>query len=227
MLYIVKYSLRRVKMIVTNQSVFYSASYAGSKDWLKAVEDAKECIRLNPQFVKGYYRLATAQLELEEYDLAQATIKQGLAIDANNNPLLKVLKTIKQAKKAATTAVYVPQKKLDSGTSRELYDLQVQNSQTTREYNTVQANLNKTKREHQMHEITLDELKASPSSGGYYRSVGKTFFKCTRGDVLVYLKSNMENEKKREADLTQKLDYLDRRIKSQQQNMQELASSGE
>ena len=58
------------------------------------MEDAKECIRLLPQFVKGYYRLATAQLALEEYDAAQATIKQGLVMDANNAPLLKLLTTI-------------------------------------------------------------------------------------------------------------------------------------
>jgi chaperonin cofactor prefoldin len=197
------------------------------KDWAKAVEDSKECIRVNPQFVKGYYRLATAQLELEDYDLARATIKQGLALDANNNQLLKVLRSIKQAKKAATTAVYAPQKKLDTATSRELYDLQVQHSQTTREYNTVQANLTKTQREHRMHQVTLGELEASPSSGGYYRTIGKMFIKSTRDHVLDHLKSNMEDEQKKESDLTQKMEYLERRSKSQEQNMQELASSGE
>ena len=197
------------------------------KDWVKAVEDAKDCIRLNPQFVKGYYRLAIAQLELEDYDLAQATIKQGLALDANNNQLLKVLRTIKQKKKAATTAVYAPQKKLDTATSRELRDLQVQNFQTSKEYNAVQANLGKTQREFKMYKVTLDELEANPSTGGYYRSIGKIFMKSTRDRVLEHLKSTMEGEQKKEIDLTQKMEYLERRIKSQEQNMQELVSSGE
>ena len=197
------------------------------KDWVKAVEDSKDCIRLNPQFVKGYYRLAIAQLELEDYDLAQATIKQGLALDANNNQLLKVLRTIKQKKKAATTAVYAPQKKLDTATSRELRDLQVQNFQTSKEYNAVQANLGKTQREFKMYKVTLDELEANPSTGGYYRSIGKIFMKSTRDRVLEHLKSTMEGEQKKEIDLTQKMEYLERRIKSQEQNMQELVSSGE
>ena len=215
------------KLLFDAKTKMRSASYAGTKDWTKAVEDAKECIRLNPQFVKGYYRLATAQLEMEEYDLAQATIKQGLTLDANNNQLLKVLRAIKQARKAATTAVYAPQKKLDTAASRELYDLQVQHSQASREYNTVQANLNKTQREHKMNEITLQELEANPSSGGYYKSVGKIFMKSTSDRVLDNLKSSMEEQKKKETDLKQKIEYLERRIKSQEQNMQELASSGE
>ena len=95
--------------------------------------------------MKGYYRLATAQLEQEEYDLATSTIKQGLALDANNTQLLKVLRNIKQAKKmkastnvstaTATSGIAngggamsnLPHgNKLDTATSRELYDLKVQ-----------------------------------------------------------------------------------------------------
>jgi chaperonin cofactor prefoldin len=208
-------------------SQLLSASYAGMKDWTKAAEDAKECIRLNPEFVKGYYRLATAQLEMEEFDLAQATIKQGLTLDANNAQLLKVLKTIKQAKKATSNTVSTTERKLDTATSRELQDLQVQHSQTAREYNTVQANQNKTQREHKMNKITLDELDANPSHGAYFRSTGKIFVKSTRDRVVDHLKSNVEDQQKLDLDLTQKLEYLERRIKSQQKNIQELASSGE
>ena len=78
-----------------------------------------------------------------------------------------------------------------------------------------------------MNEITLQELEANPSSGGYYKSVGKIFMKSTSDRVLDNLKSSMEEQKKKETDLKQKIEYLERRIKSQEQNMQELASSGE
>mmetsp|Transcript_22701 Transcript_22701/g.56103 ORF Transcript_22701/g.56103 Transcript_22701/m.56103 type:complete len:270 (-) Transcript_22701:125-934(-) len=220
-----------------------SASYAGLKEWGKAVEDAKECIRLDPQFVKGYYRLATAQLELEEYDLAQATIKQGLAMDANNAPLLKLMGTIKKAKKAAATTAAVAAGvgggsssaaaggntlggagKLDQATSRELYDLEVQYKQSIREFQSVQVDLNKYQREQQMADATLTELEASPAVGAYYRSVGKTFLKSTRDNVLDHLKNNKEESVKKENDLTQKLKYLERRMTSQKQNMRELVS---
>jgi chaperonin cofactor prefoldin len=209
------------------RSFLVSASYAGLKDWAKAVEDAKECIRLNPQFMKGFYRLATAQLELDDFTEAQATIKQGLALDANNSQLLKVLRTIKQAKKAANTAAIAPQKNPDSATSRELYDLQVQHSQTTREFNTVQANLAKTQREHRVNQITLGELDENPSVGAYYRSIGKMFVKSTRERVLEHLKSSFDDQQKKESDLKQKMEYLGRRIKTQRQNMEELVATGE
>ena len=211
-----------------------SASYAGLKEWNKAVDDAKECIRLDPKFVKGYYRLATAQLELEEFDLAQATIKQGLAMDANNAQLLKVLGTIKKMRKAvaqrtasssSSTIGGNGNSKLDQATTRELYDLQLQYGQSAREYKTVQVNLDKTQREQRISGITLSELEANPSVGAYYRSVGKCFMKSSRDKVLDHLKSAQQEYTKKETDLTQKLEYLGRRMKSQQQNMKELVSS--
>ncbi|CAJ1965946.1 unnamed protein product [Cylindrotheca closterium] len=220
-----------------------SASYAGLSEWGKAVEDAKECIRLDPQFVKGYYRLATAQLELEEYDMAQATIKQGLAVDSNNAPLLKLMGTIKKARKAAATTAAVAAGvgggsssttaggntlggagKLDQATSRELYDLEVQYKQSIREFQSVQVDMNKYQREQQMADATLTELEASPAVGAYYRSVGKAFLKSTRDNVMDHLKDNKEESAKKENDLTQKLKYLERRMTSQKQNMRELVS---
>jgi chaperonin cofactor prefoldin len=211
-----------------------SASYAGLADWNKAVEDAKECIRLSPEFVKGYYRLATAQLELKEYDMAQATIKQGLAIDANNTPLLKLMGMIKKAKKVAgqastsaansAAATIGGNSKLDQATSRELYDLEVQHKHTIREYQQVQVNLNRFQKEQRMSDATLGELDANPAVGAYYRSVGKIFMKSTREKVMDHLKSNKEESVKKETGLTQKFDYLERRLKSQKQNMRELVS---
>jgi chaperonin cofactor prefoldin len=201
------------------------------QQWTEAAADAKDCIKLDPTFMKGYYRLATAQLELEDYDAAQATVKQGLTLDANNTPLLKVLKSIKQKEKAATKEANQNQvvggahSKMDSAASREMYDLQVQHAQTSREHNMVQANLQKTQREFKMNEITRQELEASPSEGDYFRSIGKIFIKSSRERVMDHLKTNMDDHQKKEADMTQKLDYLKGRVKSQQQNMEELAAS--
>lgn len=202
-----------------------SASYAGLQKWDKAVEDAKECIKLDPQFMKGYYRLATAQLEMEDFDLALATIKQGLALDANNSQLLKVMRNIKQAKRAATTAVTSNEKLIDSATSQELRDLQIQHAETAREFNKVQANLTKLQQETKMKEITLDELEKYPSQGAYFRSVGKVFLKHSREDVVGHLRAAMEEQGKIQSDLMQKLEFLERKIQSQRQNVEELRSS--
>jgi chaperonin cofactor prefoldin len=71
------------------------------KYWKLAADDAKECIRLDPSFLKGYYRLAIAQMELKQYDWAVATIRQGLNIDSNNVQLIKLMRTVQQQQKNA------------------------------------------------------------------------------------------------------------------------------
>lgn len=38
----------------------------------------------DPKFVKGYYRLSSAQIELQQFDDAEATLKAALAIDPGN-----------------------------------------------------------------------------------------------------------------------------------------------
>ena len=47
-----------------------------------ALDDALVCIGKDPKYLKGYYRLATAQIELSQFDDAEASIKAGEAIDA-------------------------------------------------------------------------------------------------------------------------------------------------
>ena len=221
---------------------FKSASYAGIQEWDNAIKDAKECIRFNPQFIKGYYRLATAQLESKSYDSAEATIKQGLGLDANNTQLLKLLRQTKLCKKAATAAsststsppstlaatagsnINNNSRQLDTATTRELHDLQVQYGNTAREYNMVRANLNKAEREEKMYGITLSEVEQNPStSGNYFRSVGKLFLRSTRPEVLEHLKTNINKQKNKQKELSGKHDYLEKRLKSQQMNMKELS----
>lgn len=215
--------------------IFYSnrsASYAGLQEWTDATKDAKECIRLNPEFIKGYYRLATAQLESKEYDAAESTIKQGLGLDANHSQLLKLLRNTKLYRKAAAapssstvaTAGGNANRQLDTTTTRELYDLQVQYGNTAREYNTVKANQTKAEREEKMYGITLSEVEENPSaSGNYFRSVGKVFVRSTQTDILEHLQTNVDNQKKKQQELSGKSDYLEKRLKSQQMNMKELS----
>ncbi len=202
-----------------------SASHAGLELWDKAVEDAKECIKLNPQFMKGYYRLATAQLELGDFELAIATIKQGLALDANNTQLLKVMRTIKQAKRAATVSATTNEKPIDNAISQELRDLHLQHADTNKEHNKVQVHLTKLQRESRMNQITLDELEKNPSEGSYFRSVGKVFVKHSREEIFGRLKTALEEQGKNQSDLMQKLEFLERRMHSQEQNIQELRAS--
>jgi tetratricopeptide (TPR) repeat protein len=240
----IKHYSDAIRLDPTNHVFFSnrSASHGGLGNWSASAEDAKECIRLDPAFIKGYYRLAAAQMELQDFDAALATIRQGLALDKDNSQLTKQMRTVKHLKKEAQKVAtggannnnslqgnvgrgMGSGKVLDAATQREFQDLQLQHAQTNREFNTVNANMVKTQREYHINELTKQELEGLPAEANCYRSIGKMFLKSTKPGVIEHLDKRMEEQKKKETDMTQKLAYLERRIKSTQKNMEELMSS--
>merc|ERR1712224_1146479 len=75
--------------------VFYSnrsACYAEEQKFEEALRDADRCVKLSPQFVKGYSRQALAFYSLGRYPEAEAAAQAGLAIDPANVPLNDMLK---------------------------------------------------------------------------------------------------------------------------------------
>ncbi|TEB17657.1 hypothetical protein FA13DRAFT_1650020 [Coprinellus micaceus] len=50
-----------------------------------ALSDATEAIRLDPKYVKAYYRRATCHLQLMKYQLAVADFKKVLALEPHND----------------------------------------------------------------------------------------------------------------------------------------------
>jgi tetratricopeptide (TPR) repeat protein len=59
----------------------HSACYSSLKQWQKALEDALQSISKDPKFIKAYYRLSSAQTELQLYNDAEATLKAALSIE--------------------------------------------------------------------------------------------------------------------------------------------------
>jgi len=242
----IKHYTEAIQLDATNHVYFSnrSASHGGKGDWADAATDAKECIKLNPSFVKGYYRLATAQTELGNWDAAIATIKQGMNVEPDNSQLSKLLRQVKakraNAKRAASAASAAantasntsgvgPTTSFASTTDRELLDLQEQFITSNREYNTVKANIHKSQREVKMNELTKAELETIPvtEDAKMYRGIGKMFMLSTRGDIMNHLDTCVEEESKREESLKNKAEYLERKMKSQQLNIQELTKSKE
>lgn len=207
-------------------------------DWKGAIEDAKECLRLDPSFMKGYYRLATALVEAKDYTSALAAIRQGLSMEASNAPLKKLLHSVQQKQQhlssvgpgvtnGAASPMASPTIVLDDTTRKELEDLQEQHTETVREHGTVQAQLMSTQRQGKLSQITRSELDSIPDETRCFRSVGKVFLRTwdTKADAMDHLKTKEGELEKQETDLKQKLEYLERRIKSQNQNMEELIAS--
>lgn len=223
--------------------IFDSACYGGKKEWDSAIVDAKECIKVDPTFIKGYYRLASAQLEKNEFDAALATIKQGMSIEPNNPQLQKQMRQIKAKRSmkraedkranSPTTAPpsgmpggMMPYGHLDSSVSKEVMDLQQQLLATTKEYRIVKANIQKSQNGKRSNELTRVELEKLPQgTEKMYRGVGKMFMLTSRSDIMNHLEESIAKEAKEEKDLSGKLDYLERRMKSQHLNIQELTKT--
>jgi stress-induced-phosphoprotein 1 len=74
-----------------------SACYAGLEEWEKAAEDGRNCITCDRNFIKGYFRLALACQQLENYEEGISAIRRGLAVDASNRDLKNKLKELEDA----------------------------------------------------------------------------------------------------------------------------------
>lgn len=239
----VEYYSEAIKLDSANHVFFSnrSASYAGMGQWEKAAADAKETIRLDPAFVKGFYRLATAQIELKDYNAAVSTIRQGLGVEANNPQLLKQQRMVQQLKKSAEATEKRKQAQatamtgrdgdavggMDASTTSELQELKTQYVQMNRELELLKVNTSKAEREFRMAEITKADLELLPETSSCYRSVGKMFLRESRQDVMRYLDKNMEDSTKNESSMKQKIEYLEKKMKSQHQNIEELLKSVE
>ncbi|KAG8762569.1 Hsp90 cochaperone [Ceratobasidium sp. 423] len=77
-----------------------SAAKAGKKLWLEALEDAEQCIKVNPTWSKGYARKGAALHGAQRWEEAIAAYEEGLAIE-DSAALQKGLKEVKEAAAAA------------------------------------------------------------------------------------------------------------------------------
>eukprot|EP00590_Aulacoseira_subarctica_P008236 CAMPEP_0172437070 /NCGR_PEP_ID=MMETSP1064-20121228/72058_1 /TAXON_ID=202472 /ORGANISM="Aulacoseira subarctica , Strain CCAP 1002/5" /LENGTH=270 /DNA_ID=CAMNT_0013185513 /DNA_START=26 /DNA_END=838 /DNA_ORIENTATION=- len=204
-----------------------SACHVALEQWTEAAADAKKCLMLCPQFVKAYYRLSLAQMELGQLDAAQSTIKLGLNLDPNSTQLSKQLRAINAKKKASKKEPLPVAISGASAVDSEIVDLQNQFRSTLRDYNVSKSNLDKYQRDQKISEFTKAELQrlSSSSESNMYRGIGKMFLLSSQEDVLTHLDEEIAAAQKKEVEMSAKLEYLDKRMKSQQQNIAELAKS--
>jgi len=72
----------------------HSACYASKQLWEKSAEDAGTCVTKDPNFIKGYYRFATALTELKKYDEAMATLQAALSKEPGLISHFRILKSL-------------------------------------------------------------------------------------------------------------------------------------
>ena len=71
-----------------------AASYEKLGDWSNSADAAQNCIKADNKFVKGYFRLATAQKAMNDLGNCIKTLESGLGVDSSNNDLKKVREPI-------------------------------------------------------------------------------------------------------------------------------------
>ncbi|KAL8437490.1 hypothetical protein ACSSS7_000872 [Eimeria intestinalis] len=74
-----------------------SGAYASLKQFEDALKDAEMCVKLKPDWAKGYSRKGLAEYNLGRLREAEATYTKGLTIDPSNQSLQAALNEIKQS----------------------------------------------------------------------------------------------------------------------------------
>eukprot|EP00758_Cryptobia_borreli_P006413 Tbor_TRINITY_DN5148_c0_g1::TRINITY_DN5148_c0_g1_i1::g.25781::m.25781 len=81
----------------TNAGALYSnraASYTSLQDYIKALEDAESCIRVRPDWLKGYFRKGIALEGLSRYDEAACAYGEAFKVDPKNEEVMEKLQGI-------------------------------------------------------------------------------------------------------------------------------------
>jgi len=73
----------------------------------KMAESARNCISANRNFVKGYFRLATAQKNLNQLADCIKTLESGLAVQSTNSDIKKMKKEITELQRSEQVATYI------------------------------------------------------------------------------------------------------------------------
>ncbi|KAG5187176.1 hypothetical protein JKP88DRAFT_267900 [Tribonema minus] len=209
--------------------VYYSnrsACYASLGQHDEAAKDAQKCIELNPAFVKGYYRLSAAQLELGEVDKALEAVTEGLKKEPSNADLTRQLRVVKGKKAAAASKARQggggAPGGLDKQTFEEIRELSDQSEVTQRELAEVSANLQGCLRDQRRAQLTKTEVAGLGGDARLYRSVGKVFMLNSKKEIDTLLDAQATERAKSEEQLKGKKAYLENRLNSQKTNLNEL-----
>lgn len=103
-----------------NDSTFYSnrcAAYMGLDKFNEALGDAEMCIKLQPAWVKGWYRKGAALMSLSRYEEAAMAFRKGVEYEPQNDDLKQKLED------AERQAKYAPKRFREDGSALNAAEL--------------------------------------------------------------------------------------------------------
>ncbi len=205
-------------------ATFYSnrsACYASLKKWTEALDDALKCVEKDQKFVKGYLRLATAQMELELLDDAEMTLKAALSLDTKNALVGRLIRQLRDKRKSGTESKKLG-RHLDENQRKELFELQEQTGTYTRDLNGVMARMQAIQREANGVNNSSQQLDGFSQDTAMYLSVGKAYIRHPHDKVKSVLEGELDHLDKNFKDLKDRKEYLERRIASNKSGIKDL-----
>lgn len=200
-----------------DNAVYYSnrsVCYASKKDWKLSLDDANECVTKDPNFIKGYFRKATAEIELQLYSEAELTLAKVDTISPENDQTHKLKRYIrtKRAPLKSTEVSKKPAKQLDEAQKKEFMDLQEQLINYNRELRLVNSRISKSQHEVKLNQVTTSHVNTLTEDVPVYRSVGKSFILSTKPNIEDRLQQDFSTYSKNLRELVDQREYLDKRI---------------
>ncbi|TYZ67536.1 hypothetical protein PybrP1_007764 [[Pythium] brassicae (nom. inval.)] len=215
--------------------VYYSnrsAAYGAMGDWERAEADARECVTRNPQFAKGYHRLANAQKQLGRHADAIATLRaaQANAADAAKNPgIKKLLRDLNaeagggaSSSSSSVATAGGATRTVPAHVARELQELQPQFMSIQREVEQIDAKLAGFARQKKRVALVEKELEELPEATPTFQSVGKMFLRTAKSDNFAAMKAEARKVDDQVASLEARKNYLNRQKTSLEENITEL-----
>eukprot|EP00753_Platysulcus_tardus_P008658 PLAT16153.3.p2 GENE.PLAT16153.3~~PLAT16153.3.p2 ORF type:complete len:268 (-),score=141.86 PLAT16153.3:142-945(-) len=185
--------------------VYYSnraAAYAGKEDWEHSLDDARKCTELRKAFMKGWYRMATAQKALGQLDDALRTCKDALKLEPDNAVLKRMKNDVKRAKRRRVVALEAEEAearraKRDAGSgtvkvTEEMLEAQAKLTATTKKLRQLEMRSKELKTTKRAAELTLETVSGYEEETPMYRPVGKMFLASPKEDVTAFLEGRME-----------------------------------
>jgi chaperonin cofactor prefoldin len=165
------------------------------------------------------------------YEDAETTLKAAIQIEPDNEQLVKQLKLVKTkrvqaAAASADKAAKKAPKQLDSAQLKEVQELYEQNTTYSRDLKCVTSRIYAVQREIRQNEITANQVNGLSEDVPMYRAVGKAFVFNDKPSIVSFLDKEKESLGKTNADLISRKEFLERRIQSNAQNIQDLAGGG-
>jgi stress-induced-phosphoprotein 1 len=205
--------------IDSSNHVYYSnrsAVYLAKEDWVSAEKDATKCVELNDVFVKGYFRLARAEMEQGKLDEAIATIRKGLKKNEGNPELGNLLRKCKALKNPTQKA---PRK---GGPSEEAVEAHQKYQKARREVMTLEAQIQSIVRDTKRTKITQEQLGELPDGTSSFRTVGKMFLSAPPDEIKGFLNEACEKDAAKVEELQKKKAYFERRAASLEADLKDL-----